>query len=81
MYASSQLLTVILKEEIEKGGFREDLFYRLSVFQIHQPALRERKGDVGSLARRFLPRHAAKFIKHIEAIDQDALLTLRLAEW
>ena len=70
-----------LKEEIEKGGFREDLFYRLSVFQIHLPALRERKGDIESLARMFLQRYAAKFNKHIEDIDPDALLTLRQAEW
>lgn len=70
-----------LKEEIEKGGFREDLFYRLSVFQIHLPALRERKEDIESLARIFLQRYAAKFNKHIEDIDPDALLTLRQAEW
>lgn len=70
-----------LKEEIEKGGFREDLFYRLSVFQIHLPALRERKEDIESLARMFLQRYAAKFNKHIEDIDSDALLTLRQAEW
>lgn len=70
-----------LKEEIEKGGFREDLFYRLSVFQIHLPALRERKEDIESLARMFLQRYAAKFNKHIEDIDPDALLTLRQAEW
>ena len=70
-----------LKEEIEKGGFREDLFFRLSVFQIHLPALRERKGDIESLARMFLQRYAAKFNKHIEDIDPDALLTLRQAEW
>lgn len=70
-----------LKEEIEKGGFREDLFFRLSVFQIYLPALRERKGDIESLARMFLQRYAAKFNKHIEDIDPDALLTLRQAEW
>ena len=70
-----------LKEEIEKGGFREDLFFRLSVFQIHLPALRERKGDIESLARMFLQRYAAKFNKHIEDIDPDALLTLQQAEW
>ena len=70
-----------LKEEIEKGGFREDLFFRLSVFQIHLPALRERKGDIESLARMFLQRYAAKFNKHIEDIDPEALLTLQQAEW
>ena len=70
-----------LKEEIEKGEFREDLFFRLSVFQIHLPALRERKEDIESLARLFLQRCVAKFNKTIEDIDPDALLALRQAEW
>lgn len=70
-----------LKEEIEKGGFREDLFFRLSVFQIHLPALRERKEDIESLAHLFLQRFAAKFNKTIEDIAPDALLALRQAEW
>lgn len=70
-----------LKEEIEKGEFREDLFFRLSVFQIHLPALREQKEDIESLARLFLQRCVAKFNKNIEDIDPDALLALQQAEW
>lgn len=70
-----------LKEEIEKGGFREDLFFRLSVFQIHLPALRERKEDIEKLARLFLQRFAAKFNKTIEDITPEALLALQQAEW
>ena len=71
-----------LKEEMtRKEDSGKTFFYRLSVFQIHLPALRERKGDIESLARMFLQRYAAKFNKHIEDIDPDALLTLRQAEW
>ena len=43
-----------LKKEIEQGNFREDLYYRLSVFQIHLPPLRERKEDIEILARTFI---------------------------
>jgi DNA-binding NtrC family response regulator len=43
-----------LVKEVQEGDFRHDLFYRLAVFQIHLPPLREREGDVVALARRFL---------------------------
>lgn len=70
-----------LKEEIEKGGFREDLFFRLSVFQIHLPALRERKEDIEGLVHLFLQRFASKFNKQIDGVTLPALQALRQAEW
>lgn len=70
-----------LNEEIEKGRFREDLFFRLSVFQIHLPALRERKEDIESLANLFLQRFASKFNKKIEGITSEAMHCLQHAVW
>ena len=48
-----------LKQEIGKGQFREDLYFRLNVVRIHLPALRERKGDIELLAKHFLKEFAA----------------------
>lgn len=70
-----------LKQEIEKGSFREDLYFRLSVFQIHLPPLRERRQDIGSLALSFLERFSAKLKKPVDGITPEALAVLTTAEW
>jgi DNA-binding NtrC family response regulator len=70
-----------LKAEIEKGNFREDLFYRLNVVNIHVPPLRERKEDVPLLATVFLREFAEENGKMIEGIDHKAHLALYNYSW
>ena len=70
-----------LKHEIEKGNFREDLFFRLSVFQIHLPPLRERREDIEVLATTFLKRFAEKQHRKVSGMTPEYLEALKQADW
>jgi DNA-binding NtrC family response regulator len=70
-----------LKEEIARGRFREDLFYRLNVVNIETPPLRERRSDIPAIARFFLDRYARENGKLIEAIAPQALELLVAYDW
>lgn len=70
-----------LSQEIVAGRFREDLFYRLSVFQIHLPLLRERAGDIRLLAKAFIKSFAEQLARPVVEIAPAFLEALDSQPW
>ena len=70
-----------LQKEIEAGNFREDLFYRIAVFQITLPALRERVIDIEELANHFAKIVATKTNKKIKPVSKEVTEVLKQHQW
>jgi len=70
-----------LEEEISKGNFREDLFYRLNVIPFFVPPLRERKEDIPLLARHFLKEFASAYGRRSREMTDDAIEALMHYSW
>jgi len=70
-----------LKAKIKDGSFREDLYYRLNVIEVHVPALRERRTDIRLLARHFLAKFARANAKPVESFSDEAMTLLFGHAW
>ncbi|MCH8204345.1 MAG: nif-specific transcriptional activator NifA [Candidatus Hydrogenedentes bacterium] len=70
-----------LEEQIEKNGFRQDLYYRLNVFPIHLPSLRERRTDILELANFFVEKYSKANGKRIKRISTPAIDMLTRYHW
>jgi transcriptional regulator with GAF, ATPase, and Fis domain len=70
-----------LESAIAAGKFRRDLFYRLNVFPVEMPPLRERREDIPLLVRYFLNRYARKAGRHFTAVDKESLDLLEAYTW
>jgi transcriptional regulator with GAF, ATPase, and Fis domain len=70
-----------LKEEIQEGRFRQDLFFRLNVIHIHLPPLREIRVDIPLLAMHFLKKHSKEVGRDIQGFSSDALKAMTAYDW
>ena len=70
-----------LEEAVAAGKFREDLYYRLEVFQINMPPLRERQGDIPALIQSFLDLYNSDYGKEISGLSPEAMSLLESYDW
>jgi len=71
----------VLKEEVSRGAFREDLYYRLNVLEIHVPPLRDRREDIPLLAEYFVAKHNRDLKKAFKGVDNATMKTLMALPW
>jgi formate hydrogenlyase transcriptional activator len=70
-----------LQQDVADKNFREDLFYRLNVFPISLPALRERRGDIPILVHHFVRKHVARMGKHVAKVPDETMAVLQRWNW
>lgn len=70
-----------LEDEVKRGTFREDLFYRIHVIPITLPPLRERRDDIPVLAQHFITKYTSQMNKNIKGLTRQAMQRLMLYEW
>jgi DNA-binding NtrC family response regulator len=70
-----------LEEQVRKGAFREDLYFRLAVLSVHLPALRERREDIPLLVEHFIKKYAGELGKEVGGVTEGALARLAAYAW
>lgn len=70
-----------LRKKVDRGEFREDLYYRLNVIRIHIPPLRERKEDIPPLLRHFIGQYNRELGKDIQGVDNSTMKLLLSYDW